>query len=139
MSSTFPRDIAVLIARLGIGVIFIAHGWQKFFTNGIEATRAGFKAMEAPVPDLSAVVAATIELGGGIALVVGVLTPIAGILLALNMLGAFFIAHTGNGLFVTDGGYEYVLALGVASLLIAAVGPGKLSVDAIFGKKLPWV
>ncbi|MFC4605439.1 DoxX family protein [Rhodococcus kronopolitis] len=135
MKSSAFRDLALLIARVGIGVIFVAHGWQKFFTNGIEKTQAGFDAMGAPMPDVSAIVSATIELVGGFALIAGIATPIAGILLFLNMVGAFFIVHVNNGIFVTDGGYELVLALGVGSLLIAASGAGRLSIDALLGGK----
>lgn len=133
MKSSAFKDLALLIARVGIGVIFVAHGWQKFFTNGIAKTQAGFDAMGAPLPDVSAIVAATVELVGGFALIAGIATPIAGILLFLDMVGAFFIVHIDKGIFVSEGGYELVLALGVASLLIAAIGAGRLSIDALLG------
>lgn len=134
MNSTAVRDATLLIARIGIGVIFIAHGWQKFFTWGIDGTQAAFAGMDVPFADVSAIVAATIELVGGILLLVGFATRVAGVLLFLNMLGAFFIVHVGNGIFVADGGYELVLALGVGSLLIAGVGAGRVSIDALVGK-----
>lgn len=135
MTSTAFRDASLLVARIGIGVIFIAHGWQKFSTWGIDGTQAAFAGMDVPLADVSAIAAATIELVGGIALLVGFATRIAGVLLFLNMLGAFLIVHVGNGIFVGDGGYELVLALGVASLLIAGVGAGRFSVDAVVGKR----
>ncbi|OQQ28995.1 hypothetical protein A4U94_02935 [Prescottella equi] len=135
MNSTVFRDVSLLIARLGLGVIFIAHGWQKFSTWGIDGTQAAFAGMDVPLADVSAIVAATIELVGGIALLVGFATRVAGVLLFLNMLGAFFIVHVGNGIFVGEGGYELVLALGVASLLIAGVGAGRFSVDAVVGRR----
>lgn len=134
MNSTAFRDATLLIARVGIGVIFIAHGWQKFFDWGIDGTQAAFVGMDIPLADVSAIVAATIELVGGIALLIGFATRIAGVLLFLNMLGAFFLVHVGNGVFVGDGGYELVVALGVASLLIAGVGAGRVSVDAFVGR-----
>ncbi|MCL2534031.1 MAG: DoxX family protein [Nocardiaceae bacterium] len=134
MNSTSLRDATVLIARIGIGVIFIAHGWQKFFDWGISGTQAAFAGMDIPLADVSAIVAATIELVGGIALLIGFATRIAGVLLFLNMAGAFFLVHIGNGVFVSDGGFELVVALGVASLLIAGVGAGRVSVDALVGK-----
>ncbi|PTR42896.1 putative oxidoreductase [Rhodococcus sp. OK611] len=135
MKSAAFRDLAILIARVGIGVIFVAHGWQKFFTMGIDKTQIAFEGMGAPMPDLSAIVAATIELVGGFALIAGVATPIAGILLFLNMVGAFAIVHYDKGIFVGEGGYELVLALGVGSLLLAATGAGRFSVDGILGRK----
>lgn len=131
MKSSAFRDLALLIARIGIGIIFVAHGWQKFFTNGIGATQKAFDGMGVPLPDVSAIVSATIELVGGFALIAGLATPIVGILLFLNMLGAFLIVHVDKGIFVSEGGYELVLALGVASLLIAATGAGRFSVDAL--------
>ncbi|WP_305094197.1 DoxX family protein [Prescottella sp. R16] len=132
--SPVARDLSLLIARIGLGVVFIAHGWQKFSTWGIDGTQAAFAGMDIPLADVSAIVAATIELVGGILLLVGFATRIAGALLFLNMAGAFVFVHVGNGLFVGDGGYELVLTLGVAALLVAGVGAGRFSVDAVVGK-----
>ncbi|MFC7448697.1 DoxX family protein [Rhodococcus daqingensis] len=133
MKSAAFRDLAILIARIGIGIIFVAHGWQKFFTNGIDKTQIAFEGMGAPMPNVSAIVAAAVELVGGFALIAGIATPIAGILLFLDMVGAFFIVHYDKGIFVSEGGYELVLALGVGSLLLAATGAGRFSVDGILG------
>ena len=130
------RDIALLLARVGVGVIFFAHGWQKLFTNGISGTAAFFTQVGVPLPTVSAWIATILELAGGAALIVGIAVPVAGVLLALDMLGAFIFVHAGNGIFVTKNGYELVLALGVTSLLLAAVGAGRISVDhALFGRR----
>ncbi|WP_298330545.1 DoxX family protein [Haloactinopolyspora sp.] len=123
------RDFATLLARIGIGAVFIAHGWQKLATLGIDAVAAGFEQADVPLPTLAAWCAALVELVGGGALVLGVLTQLVGVLLALDMLGAYFFVHAGNGLFVDQGGAELVLALGVSSLLIAAIGAGRVSAD----------
>ena len=135
MNSTIFRDIAALIARLGLGLIFIAHGWQKLNTNGLDATAAGFDGMGIPLPAVAAYFSTFVELVGGIVLVLGIFTPIVGILLFLNMLGAFVFVHVEAGVFVGDGGYELVLALGVGALLLAAVGAGRISLDAVFRGK----
>ena len=82
-----------------------------------------------PLPTVSAWFATLVELGGGAALVLGVVVPVAGVLLAADMLGAFLFVHAGAGIFVAEGGDELVLALGVVSLLLAAVGAGRFSVD----------
>ncbi len=130
------RDAALLLARIAIGVIFLAHGWQKLFTNGIDGTTRFFTSAGVPVPGLSAWAATVLELVGGGALVLGVAVPVVGVLLALDMLGAFFFVHAGKGIFVAQGGWELVLALGVTSLLLAALGAGRLSVDhALFGRR----
>jgi putative oxidoreductase len=123
------RDLVLLIARVGLGVVFIAHGWQKFSTNGLDKTAAGFEQMGVPAPTLSAYYAAAVELIGGAALILGVLTTVAGVLLALDMAGAFLFVHLSNGVFVANGGWELVVVLGLFSLAVAAVGAGRLSVD----------
>lgn len=81
MASALFRDLAILIARIGLGVVFVAHGWQKFFEYGVNATQESFADMGVPLPDISAIAAATIELAGGFALIVGLATPVAGFLL----------------------------------------------------------
>ncbi|PZF90437.1 hypothetical protein C1I99_24515 [Micromonospora deserti] len=123
------RDVAMLLARIGVGIVFFAHGWQKLVTNGVDGTAAFFDQVGVPLPTVAAWFATGVELLGGAALILGAAVPIAGVLLALHMLGAFIFVHAGNGLFVDKGGYELVLTLGAASLLLAAVGAGRFSVD----------
>ncbi|GAA1571363.1 DoxX family protein [Kribbella sancticallisti] len=123
------RDLVLLIARVGLGVVFIAHGWQKFSTNGLDATAAGFDQMGVPAPTLSAYYAAGVELIGGAALILGVLTSVAGLLLAVDMAGAFLFVHASKGVFVAAGGWELVVVLGLFALTIATVGAGRFSLD----------
>ncbi len=131
------RDVVTLIARVATGVVFIAHGWQKFTEWGLDGTSASFGQMGVPLPTLSAWFAAIVELAGGAALILGALTPIVGALLALNMLGAFVIVHAGNGVFVGDGGFELVLILAAAALLLAVHGAGRFSIDRLLAPRLP--
>ncbi|MFZ2178399.1 MAG: DoxX family protein [Rhodococcus sp. (in: high G+C Gram-positive bacteria)] len=138
MASALFRDLALLVARIGLGVVFVAHGWQKFFDAGVGATQASFAAMGVPMPDISAIVAATVELAGGFLLLVGLATSIAGILLFLVMLGALILVHADKGVFVSDGGYELVVGLGVGALLLAVVGAGRLSIDGLLGRGSGW-
>ncbi|GAA1517883.1 DoxX family protein [Kribbella lupini] len=130
-ATTHVRDLVLLIARVGVGVVFVAHGWQKFRTNGLTATAEGFEQMGVPAPTLSAYYAAGAELIAGAALILGLLTSVAGVLLALDMAGAFLFVHLSNGVFVAEGGWELVVVLGLAALTLAAVGPGRYSVDRI--------
>ena len=124
-----PRDLAVLLARVAVGLVFVAHGWQKLFSNGIDGTSAFFDQVGVPAASAAAWFAAVVELVGGAALVLGLAVPVAGLLLLVDMIGAFFFVHAGAGLFVDQGGYELVLALGVAALVLAVVGAGRFSVD----------
>ena len=129
-------SLALLIARIGLGIVFVAHGWQKFDESGVKAVGAGFTKMGVPAPELAAYYATFVELVGGAALIIGAFTAVAGVLLALDMLGALLIVHLENGVFVAEGGYELVVALGVGSLLLAVFGAGKYSVDQLLGKKV---
>ncbi|MGH3803655.1 MAG: DoxX family protein [Pseudonocardiaceae bacterium] len=124
------RDLAALIGRVGLGVIFIVHGYQKLAQRGIGSTSAGFAQMGVPAPTLSAWYAAVVELVGGAALVIGFALPVAGVLLALDMAGALVFVHLSQGFFITSNGYEYVLALAVASLAIGFNG-GAFALDRV--------
>lgn len=135
MNKPAPRDLAVLVARVAVGAVFIAHGWQKFTEWGLSGTAAAFAEMGIPLPTVSAWFAAVVELVGGATLVAGLAVPVAGVLLALNMAGAFVLVHLGNGVFVTANGFELVLTLGAASLLLAAVGAGRFSLDRLIAPR----
>ncbi|MCK8672722.1 DoxX family protein [Rhodococcus sp. HM1] len=139
MNSTFFRDIAILLARLGIGVIFLVHGLQKLIVNGYSGTKAGFESMEVPAPPVSAFIATWVEILGGVSLILGLLVPVFGVLLFLDMLGAYLFVHMGNGVYVNDGGWELVGALGLGSLLLAAVGAGAYSLDRFIAPKVPFM
>lgn len=129
-------SLALLIARIGLGIVFIAHGWQKLDEMGVDAVGAGFAKMGVPAPELSAYFSTFVELIGGALLLVGAFTAVAGVLLVLDMLGAFLIVHIDKGVFVAEGGYELVVALGVGALLLAVFGAGKFSVDGLLGRKV---
>ncbi|UVI35362.1 DoxX family protein [Brevibacterium spongiae] len=126
---TSARDIITLIARIGLGAIFIAHGWQKFNEWTIAGTSDSFAQMGVPMADIAAPVATFIELIGGALLILGALTPIVGFLLAANVIGALIIVHLTPTPFVDQGGWELVAALAAGALLIATAGPGRLSID----------
>jgi putative oxidoreductase len=127
------KDVTALIARIGVGVVFVAHGWQKISEWGLAGTAASFEKMGVPMPTLSAWFAALVEFGGGLALIAGVALPIVGALLAANMAGALFIVHLPNGL-TGEGGYELVLALGLAALALGFNG-GAYALDRVLFKK----
>lgn len=127
----YLSDVGLLLGRVALGVVFIAHGWQKFDDMGHSGVTKMFETMDVPMASLSAYYSTWVELIGGIALLVGVVTPIVGLLLTLDMAGAFWFVHKGNGVFVTENGYELVLALGGAALLLALAGAGRFSIDGV--------
>lgn len=123
------------ILRVITGFLFAAHGWQKFNEWTIAGTQAAFSKMGIPAAELAAPAVAVLELVGGAALIIGVLTRVFALLLALDMLGALFMVHISAGIFAATGGYELVLLLAGAALALALVGAGKLSAGrALFGR-----
>jgi putative oxidoreductase len=132
-------DVAALLTRCGVGLVFLAHGWQKIQV-GVDQTGHTFDAMGVPAPTAAAVYSTFVELLGGTALILGVALPVAGVLLFLDMAGAFVFVHATHGVFVVDkgtprNGFELVLVLGLASLLFAAGAGGRLTLDhRLFGR-----
>jgi putative oxidoreductase len=132
--STLTTSARTLL-RIVAGFLFAAHGWQKFNEFTIAGTQAAFAQMGVPAANVAAPVIATLELVGGVALILGVLTRVFAALLAVNMLGALFLVHAPAGIYAETGGYELVLILAAAALAVALVGAGKVSVDKVlFGR-----
>lgn len=120
---------APLALRLSLAAIFIAHGAQKLL--GISAAIVAFQQMGFSPGALWAPVTALIELLSGLALVAGVYTRLAALLLLLTQLVAVFVVHLPNGFFLKPGapGFEYNLALIGALLALVFLGSGKIGVD----------
>ena len=129
-STTPAQDIALLVARLALGAVMIAHGWQKLDQGGLGGTADGFAAMGIPLAPAAAAFAIAIEIGGGVLVLLGALTPVVGVLWALNMAGAWWFVHR-DAFFAGEGGYELVMVLGALGLVLAGTGAGRLSVDAL--------
>jgi putative oxidoreductase len=136
MNQTSLTTTAVTMLRCILGLLFAAHGWQKFNEFTIAGTQASFAKMGVPAAEIAAPTVAGLELAGGIALILGILTRVVAALLAVDMLGALFLVHAPAGIFASAGGYELVLLLAAAALAVALTGAGRISVDsALFGRK----
>ncbi|KXP02730.1 DoxX family protein [Tsukamurella tyrosinosolvens] len=122
------------VARVILGVVFFAHGWQKVVTNGLSGTAGAFEKMGVPAPTLSAWFAGLAELLGGALLIVGFAVPIVAIVLIIDMLGAIFAVHIDSGFFATGGGIELPLVLIAGLLAVAAVPQTSLGIDALLLK-----
>lgn len=125
-----PRriDLALAIIRVVVGAIFIAHGGQKLFVFGIDGVTGAFTQMGAPLPAITAPLVALVEFAGGIALVLGLLTRLAAMAIALVMVGAILLVHLRNGFFAPTG-FEFPLALLSAAIAFVVTGGGTYSVD----------
>ena len=108
---TVIRDIFLLIARIILGVVLIAHGWQKFNEWTIDGTASSFQEMGVPSPEISAQIATWFEIGGGAALILGLLVRLVGPVLFVQMAGAAWFAHRDSG------------------LALPAAGAGRVSLD----------
>ena len=136
MNQSRLTTVALTVLRVILGVLFAAHGWQKFNEWTIAGTQASFAKMGVPAADVMAPAVAVLELAGGAALILGILTRMVAALLVLDMLGALFLVHAPAGVFAANGGYELVLLLAAAAFALALAGPGRLSVDrALFGRR----
>ncbi|WP_348650682.1 DoxX family protein [Corynebacterium pseudodiphtheriticum] len=129
---TVIRDIFLLIARIILGGVLIAHGWQKFNEWTIDGTASSFQEMGVPSPEISAQVATWFEIGGGAAIILGLLVRLVGPVLFVQMAGAAWFAHRDSGIFVSDGGWEFVAVIGAAGLALSAAGAGRASLDHLF-------
>ncbi|MCG5219932.1 DoxX family protein [Streptosporangium sp. KLBMP 9127] len=129
------RSVTLLLGRVAIGVIFFVHGWMKFTTMGISGTTSMFESIGVPLAGIAAPAVAVLEVVGGVALILGAALPIFGTLLALNMIGAIVFVHGSAGFAVDKGGYEFVLALAAASLVIGFSNGGALAVDSLWRRR----
>lgn len=133
--STF--DAAVLVLRIGVGLIFAVHGAQKVLGwwggSGMAGWQAVMTRMGFRPAGLFAAVSAAAELIGGLALAIGFLTPLGAAALVGQSVVIIFAAHWQRGFFNRDNGYEFPLALLVGTVAVALLGPGAASVDAAVG------
>ncbi len=129
-----PRqvDLGLLVLRLALGIVFLVHGGQKLFVFGLAGVTGGFTQMGVPMPGVTAPLVALVEFGGGVALVLGLLTRLAALGIAADMLGAMLLVHLPNGFFLPTG-YEYALLLCLQAVTLIITGAGAYSMDARIG------
>jgi putative oxidoreductase len=126
-------DLALLLIRVVAGLAFALHGWPKIQKPMTWMGPDGF------APGIFQALAAVSEFGGGLAWILGFLTPIASLGIACTMAVAFYMhAFMRGDPFVSTGGSSYELAAiyFCIAVLLMAVGPGRFSVDRqVFGRR----
>ena len=127
----------LLMLRVTVGATLAAHGGQKLFGwfggPGLEGAGRALEQLGYVTGRRHALMAGSVEAGGGLLLAAGLLTPLAAALVCSVMIVAALTAHVKQGFFLTSGGFEYTLVLGVAGLSLAFTGAGALSLDALMG------
>jgi putative oxidoreductase len=122
-------SVGLVSLRLVMGVAFVLHGWPKI------QTPFGWMGPEAPMPGILLALAALAEFGGGIALVLGLMTRLASLGIASVMVVAIGMVHVPQGdPFVGQGGPSWELAAVylACAILLLLLGPGRFSLDALF-------
>ena len=127
------KEYSSLPLRLGLGIVFLVHGYMKLF-GGIPGTTEFFAGIGIPLAGFFAYVVSILEFFGGIALLLGIFVQWTSILLIINMLVALFVVHLPKGFSVGKGGYEFVFVLLMGLVSLAILGPGKLSLEKVFKK-----
>ncbi|AHC17883.1 MULTISPECIES: DoxX family protein [Paenibacillus] len=125
----------LLLIRLVVGLLLVGHGAQKLFGwfggYGPKGTGGWMESIGIKPGVFMAVSAGLMELLGGALFALGLLTPLAALLITVTMLGAIFKVHGQNGIWATANGYEYPLVLVAVVIGIALTGAGSYSIDAL--------
>lgn len=125
----------LLLIRLVVGLLLVGHGAQKLFGwfggYGPKGTGGWMESIGIKPGVFMAVSAGLMELLGGALFALGLLTPLAALLITATMLGAIFKVHGPNGIWATANGYEYPLVLIAVVIGIALAGAGSYSIDAL--------
>ena len=137
---TSNAGAAATVLRIPVGIILAAHGAQKLFGAfggyGLEGTGQWMASIGLEPGYLMALLAGSAEFFGGLALIVGLLTRPAALVSAITMLVAIFSVHISNGLFMSNNGYEFALALLAATVALTIQGGGSYSVDNQLAKSI---
>jgi putative oxidoreductase len=130
-------DLALLVLRLVVGLLFVGHGAQKLFGvfggGGLEGTAGMFDSIGLQPGWLHARAAGTAEFLGGALIALGLFTPFAAAALIGVMTTAVITVHARNGIWNTNQGYEFNVVLSAAVFALAGIGAGAWSLDNAFG------
>jgi putative oxidoreductase len=124
------HDLAILLLRIGVGIVFIHAGWGKL--NGIEGTAGFFGNIGIPLPGIMAWVVAIVEFVGGLMVLTGTYIRIPALFLAIIMVVAIFTTKIGESF---GAPFRLDVMLLLTSLALFMLDSGKFSVDSKLIKK----
>lgn len=128
--SSSTQAYGLTILRIVVGIVFLMHGYQKFFKMGIHGVTGMFTHLGIPLPAVAAIVVTLVEFVGGILLITGIATRLPAALLCVDMLVAILVVHLKHGFF-NPMGYEFPMTLLAACICILLSGGGALSVKRL--------
>jgi putative oxidoreductase len=130
-------DLALIVLRVIIGLLFMGHGAQKLFGvfggSGLKGTADMFDAIGLRPGRMHAPAGGAAEFFGGALLALGLVTPVGAALVIAVMVAAIITVHLPKGPWVSNGGYEYNLVMIAGAFALAGAGPGKWSLDNALG------
>lgn len=130
-------SVALLVLRVIVGALFAGHGSQKLFGwfkgHGLKGTGSFFEGVGLTPGAPLAFLAGAAELVGGLLLGFGLFLPVACLLLVAVMATAIATVHWKNGLWASDGGFEFPLVMAAVAFAVTAIGAGRWSLDNLFG------
>lgn len=128
-----PRDVALLIARVVIVVVMVAHAWQKL-SQGLSDTAVVFAKFGIPLAIAAAAFTIVVEFVASAAILLGLRMTVPASFLLFVMAGAIFFVHGQNGIFVSNKGWELVGVIIVGTLGLMSSGPGRFSMDHVLDR-----
>ncbi len=127
-------DMAPLILRVALGMIFTYHGYMKVAVMGMPQVTGFMESLGLPLPALMAFLVSYGELVGGILLILGLFTYWVSLMDIVIATVALLFVHITKGFAVSEGGYEFIMLILAGSISMFITGPGKYSLDAKLGK-----
>lgn len=127
------RDLALLIARIGLGTVLVFRGWRRWTTGGgMQAQIDYLRQFQTPQPEILAWGATLLEIIGGLFLIFGLLTPLVAAAIIVQQVLVISYTRWFRGPWLENGGYEYNVIQACLALILLVFGAGRIAIDQLF-------